>query len=57
MVNGKKWTISIIQESEDFILPLPDELLQSLEWKEGDLLSWIEHSDGSWILTKIKSHE
>lgn len=42
-------------ETGDLILPLPQELLDRMGWKEGDNLEWKESTNGSWILSKATS--
>lgn len=37
---------------DDGILTIPDEMLESLGWKEGDMLEWIDNNDGSFSLVK-----
>ena len=49
-----KWTVEIQESGDDLILPLPKEVLDHLDAKEGDMLQWIDRGDGSWSLTKIK---
>jgi len=46
------WTAYVQQEGDDLILPLPDELLDKVGWKEGDVLIWDVREDGSIVLTK-----
>jgi hypothetical protein len=50
-----KWTIDL-EEAEDgsgdLVMPLPQELLDSAGWKEGDNLTWKDLGNGSWSLTK-----
>lgn len=36
---------------EPFI-EFPDELMEGLDWKEGDTLQWEEMPDGSWRISK-----
>jgi len=43
------WTVVVDEEG---ILTLPEELLNRLEWKEGDFLEWEDNSDGTISLTK-----
>lgn len=43
------WTIVVDEEG---ILTLPDELLNRLQWKEGDVLDWEDNPDGTITLTK-----
>jgi bifunctional DNA-binding transcriptional regulator/antitoxin component of YhaV-PrlF toxin-antitoxin module len=48
------WTISVDEEG---ILKLPDEILDRMGWKEGDLLEWLEQTDGSFLLVKANELE
>ena len=34
------------------VLTFPDEMMEELGWKEGDILEWIDNKDGSWSLIK-----
>ena len=43
------WQITI---DEDGYLPLPEELLTEMGWKEGDELDWYDNEDGSFSLRK-----
>lgn len=46
----------ILQEDEetgDLLLPLPDELLHQMGWKEGDNLEWLLEESGSIVLKKV----
>jgi bifunctional DNA-binding transcriptional regulator/antitoxin component of YhaV-PrlF toxin-antitoxin module len=45
----KSWTLTI---NEDGILPLPQDLLNEMGWKEGDTINWIDNKDGTWSLVK-----
>jgi hypothetical protein len=53
-----KWTIDL-EEAEDgsgdIVMPLPQDLLDSAGWKEGDILEWKDLGNGSWSLTKQES--
>ena len=40
---------------DDGVLTFPDELIEKLGWKEGDVLKWIDNKDGSFSL--VKSNE
>ena len=37
---------------ENGILTFPDELMEEIGWKEGDMLEWIPNDDGSFTLVK-----
>lgn len=41
------------KETGDLILPLPDELLDQMGWKEGDNLEWFLEESGSIVLKKV----
>lgn len=52
------WTAYVQQEGDDLLLPLPDELLAELGWKQGDVLVWSVNDNGTVTLTKkIKWYE
>lgn len=61
MTNSKNtaWTITVEEDPEtgELILPLPAELLAQKDWKDGDMLSWIDNGDGSWTLEKDDDSE
>ena len=42
----------VVQDGDDLIMPFPDSLMESMEWKEGDVLEWSVHSDRA-ILRKV----
>ena len=50
----KTWTVVLDEDlaTGELLLPLPDELIASLGWKEGDNLVWDVRTDGSIGLTK-----
>ena len=37
---------------DDGIITFPDEIIEKLGWKEGDVLEWIDNKDGSFSLKK-----
>ena len=39
---------------ENGILTFPDELMEEIGWKEGDVLEWIPNDDGSFTLVKTE---
>ena len=49
-----KYTLTVQEDPEtgDAILEFPDELMASVQWKEGDTIEWIDNKDGSWTLRK-----
>ena len=44
---NKKWIVTLeeIPDSEDVILPIPDELMAQLDWQENDELKLDLHDD------------
>jgi len=36
----------------DLILKLPDEMVEELDWYEGDELIWTDNKDGSFTITR-----
>jgi hypothetical protein len=45
-------TVSLIADGDDLILPLPEQACEQLGWKIGDTVSWTDHGDGTYSLTK-----
>ena len=37
---------------DDGIITFPNEMMEELGWKEGDVLEWIDNKDGSFLLKK-----
>lgn len=54
IVEKDKWTVELIEDGEDLILPLPQEVLDQLDAQEGDVLQFLDNGDGSWTLIKMK---
>jgi phytoene/squalene synthetase len=52
----KTYTVKLAEDAEtgDMYMPLPDELLDELGWKEGDVLDWQDNGDRTFSLTKIE---
>jgi len=48
------WKLTVEEDPEtgDLMLPFSDEMLTSLGWKEGDVLTWTVETNGSIILSK-----
>lgn len=54
----KSFSVSVEESPNgDAILPLPQELLDEMGWKEGDVLDWKDNKDGSFSLTKVRETE
>jgi hypothetical protein len=49
---------SVIEDPDhpgDLLLDLGHELCESMGWKVGDTMEWIDNKDGSWTLHKKDS--
>jgi hypothetical protein len=53
-MNQDRCVIEIIEDpdTKDLILPIPDHILATLNWKEGDVLIWSKIDDTRWSITK-----
>lgn len=40
--------------NDEGILQIPDNMLESLGWVEGDVLEWVSNDDGSFLLQKVQ---
>lgn len=50
----KTWTATTIEDPDDpegVILPLPEEMMSALDWREGDVLLWDVQEDGSVVVS------
>lgn len=54
----KSFTVNIEQDQDsgDFVLPFPPELLSQMGWSEGTELWWIDNNDGTYTL-KTKNND
>ena len=46
------FTAILEEDGDDLILPLPQELLDELDWQIGDTLEWTDQGQGAWSLRK-----
>jgi bifunctional DNA-binding transcriptional regulator/antitoxin component of YhaV-PrlF toxin-antitoxin module len=49
--NKMSWVVEVDEEG---MINFPDELLNQLGWKEGDVVEWVDNEDGSFMLRKCK---
>ena len=51
----KIWTVEIQMDglTGDAIIPIPDEVMDLVEWNLYDTLEWIDNKDGSYIIRKV----
>lgn len=54
-MTDQKWTLNVENDPEtgELILNFPDELLESLGWKEGDVLDWSVNDDGTVTMIRV----
>ena len=52
MPKHNSWTVTVEQDGNDLILPLPQDLLDLQGWIPGDTLIWNDRGDGTWDLRK-----
>ena len=50
----KRYTIDLIQEGDETILPLTDEILMEAGWNAGDDIEFIDNKDGSYTMRKVE---
>ena len=52
------WVVTIEEDPKtgEFLIQLPDHLVDCKGWKEGDTISWVSNEDGSWTLSKKDNH-
>jgi hypothetical protein len=51
----KQFTVEVQElSSGDQFIELPDEILKSLNWKEGDEIEWKKESEDSYTAKKVK---
>jgi hypothetical protein len=51
---SNNFIITLIEDNDDLILPLPERLLEEAGWNEGDILDWSDNGNGSWTLKKVE---
>ena len=49
------YTVTLEEESDDLVLPIPEDILKKLGWEENDELEWdINEDNNSIILRKVQ---
>ena len=46
--------VTLIEDGEDLILPLPANILAETGWLEGDTIKWTDNENGTWTMSKIE---
>ncbi len=47
-------TVTVIQDGDDLILPLPDDMMKEVGWKIGDTVKWTDNGNGTWSIHKVE---
>jgi len=47
------YTVTLEGDENECILPLDDEILDHLNWQDGDMLEWIINDDNTITLKKV----
>ena len=46
------YTVTLEEDGDEGILPLPDDLMDQLGWYDGDVLEWIINDDNTITIRK-----
>jgi len=53
-IQNTNYMVTLEQENDDLVLPIPDEVLNELGWEDGCMLEWdINEEDNTIIIRKI----
>lgn len=48
-----RYEVTVQEDGDDLILPIPLPMLEKLGWREGDEIKWeVDEQTGAWILSK-----
>ena len=47
------YTVTVEGNEEECFLPLPEDLLDSLDWYDGDVLEWVINDDNTITIRKV----
>lgn len=53
ITQSTSYTVTLEEDGDDLILPIPEELLKELRWNTGDMLEWDVSLDNTITLRKI----
>jgi hypothetical protein len=48
------YTVTLVEDGEDLFLPLSEEILDHLEWYDGDMLEWVVNDDNTVTIRKVQ---
>lgn len=46
------YSVTLEEDGDDVILPIPDVVLNQLDWHDGDMLEWIVNDDNTITIKK-----
>jgi bifunctional DNA-binding transcriptional regulator/antitoxin component of YhaV-PrlF toxin-antitoxin module len=49
-----EYTVQVIEEDGELVLPLPKALLVELGWRPGDTLKWTDNEDGTFTIVRAE---
>ena len=52
-IQNTNYTVTLEGDDEECFLPLPDEILDQLDWQDGDALEWIVNDDETITIRKV----
>ena len=50
-----RWTITLEEDGDDLLLPLPEDFLEANDWQPGDTIKWLDNEDGTWQLINMRT--
>ena len=53
-IQNTSYTVTLEEDGDDCILPLPDEVLDQLDWHDGDMLDWVINDDNTITIKKVE---
>lgn len=56
-MTSKTVSIEYDVDSDEYLLPLGDEVCQILGWKIGDTVKWIDNQNGTWTIKKVENDQ
>ena len=54
MSEPKVWCVTLEEDpkTKEIILPFPEDLIEQMQWKQGDTLEWDVKDNGSIVISK-----
>ena len=49
-------TVEFDEDFKEYYVTLPDELLDSLGWEEGDIVEWHTNKDGTVLIERVDEY-